>query len=383
MPPRGPVLSSCTLIASVRQPLSERVLWTSSTCKRSFTPLRGFCKHISATRRVPTVAVVAPHDSPAIALMPHEQAEFIVADSLDQMRSHPSFGSVEAMLWIPPGPPSLLSELWRGGHVPHCRWVHGFYAGVDAISDFARELAASDVPLTNGRGAFSSSLAEYAMAAALHFNKQIPRCMSNRQQRKWDKFVMHELRGRTLGLVGYGDIAKATAKIARAFGMRVIALRRNASKPDETGLADLILGPYSGPIQPSHKRALFSESDVVVCVLPGTAETRHFVSTAEFEAMKPGSIFISMGRGIAVDEAALVQALRKGTIAGAALDVFEQEPLPTSSPLWECDNLLLTAHNADFTEDYFKLGWNVWSKNLSCYLDDQPLATIVDKRAGY
>jgi phosphoglycerate dehydrogenase-like enzyme len=296
------------------------------------------------------------------------------------MSSHPSFHRAEAVVWIPPGPPPLLEELWRGGHLPGLRWAHGFYAGVDAIADFSLALAESDVPLTNGRGAFSSSLAEYAITAALHFNKQIPRCMGNRVARKWDKFVMAELRGKTLGLVGYGDIAKATARLARAFGMRVVALRRNASKADDP---EGLVGPYDGPVQQTHKHALFSEADVVVCSLPGTAETRHFVSSAEFGAMKEGSIFISMGRGLAVDEAALCEALRAGVIAGAALDVFEVEPLPTSSPLWDCPNLLLTAHNADFTEDYFKLGWEVWARNLRCYLEGQPLATPVDKRAGY
>lgn len=211
---------------------------------------------MSTTRR-PTVAAVAPADSPALKFLPHDKAEFIVADSLAAMQAHPSLSSAEALLWIPPGPPALLKELWHGGHLPNCRWVHGFYAGVDVIGDFAQELAHSDVPLTNGRGAFSLSLAEYAMTAALHFVKQVPRCMDNRRSKVWDKFVMAELRGRTLGLVGYGDIAQATAKLAKAFGMRVIALRRNASKPDETGLADLVLGPYRWvPQQSDHSRHL-------------------------------------------------------------------------------------------------------------------------------
>jgi len=315
--------------------------------------------------------------------MPHELADFVVADSLDAMKSHASFEQAEALLWIPPGPPPLLTKLWEGGHVPNLRWVHGFYAGVDAIGEFARKLDKTDVPLTNGRGAFSSSLAEYAMAAALHFNKQVPRCLENRKQRNWDKFVMSELKGKTLGLLGYGHIAQATAKLAKAFGMRVIALRRNAKKPDESGHLDMVLGPYEGPIQPAHKEALFRESDVVVCVLPGTSETYHFVSSAEFAAMKEGAIFISMGRGMAVDEKALYSALCSGPMVGAALDVFETEPLPSTSPLWDCDNLLLTAHNADFTEDYFKLGWDVWAKNLDCYLNGRSMATPVNKMAGY
>ena len=140
--------------------------------------------------------------------------------------------------------------------------------------------------------------------------------------------------------------------------MRFVALRRNARKPDIPDV-DLVLGPYDGEILPAHKAALLEQSDFVVCTLPGTAETRHFMSSAEFAAMKSDAIFISMGRGVAVDEAALHRALTTGQIAGAALDVFEVEPLPAESPLWDIDNLLLTAHNADFTHDYFDHGWRV------------------------
>jgi phosphoglycerate dehydrogenase-like enzyme len=179
-----------------------------------------------------------------------------------------------------------------------------------------------------------------------------------------------------------------------------------------------MLGPYDGEIQPSHKRALLEQSDVVVCSLPGTPATRHFLSTAEFGAMKDDAIFISLGcaalflaghewhlrrlrlrhhrrphhhrrpapshsRGIVVDEAALHATLAAGRLRGAALDVFEVEPLPSASPLWDSERLLLTAHNADFTDDYFAQGWRVWAENLDRFEAGQPLATPVDKRAGY
>ena len=234
--------------------------------------------------------------------------------------------------------------------------------------------------------AFSSSLAEYALAAALHFNKQIPRCMQNKRDRLWDKFVMGELRGLTLGTLGAGSIAQATGRLAKAFGMNTVALRRNARKPDESGAFDLVLGPYDGPILPAHKKALMEQCDVVVCTLPGTPDTRHFVSKQEFEAMRPGAIFVSLGRGIAVDEAALDAALRNGKMGGAALDVFEVEPLPANSPLWDPvhgERLLLTAHNADYTETYFRLGWDVWKSNLEAYARGEPPVTPVDPKAGY
>ena len=228
--------------------------------------------------------------------VPLAAAEFLIGNDMATLQAQP-IAEAEALLWIAPGPPALLSELVRGGHLPRLKWCHCFYAGVDAIGGFVREdLAPAGIPLSNGRGAFSHSLAEYAMCAALHFVKQVPRCIENRREKKWDKFVMAELRGKTLGLLGSGDIAMATARLAKAFGMRVVALRRNARKPETSGCVDLVLGPYDGPILQAHKEALFSEADVVVCTLPGTAETKHFVSKAELAAMKPGAVFISLGR---------------------------------------------------------------------------------------
>lgn len=310
-----------------------------------------------------------------------------IGNDLTTLLAQEGIREAEALLWIPPGSPAVLSELVRGGHLPNLRWAHCFYAGVDVVAPFAREeLTPAGIPLTNGRGAFSSSLAEYAITAALHFVKQVPRCIENRRARRWDKFVMGELKGRTLGLLGAGSIATHTARLAKAFGMRVIALRRNARKPDESGCVDLVLGPYDGPILPAHKKALFEQSDVVVCTLPGTAETHHFVSHAEFDAMAEGAVFVSLGRGVAVDEAALDAALRRGRLGGAALDVFEVEPLPADSPLWDPvhgERLLLTAHNADYTETYFRDGWAVWRENLERFQSGEPLATPVDVRAGY
>ena len=115
----------------------------------------------------------------------------------------------------------------------------------------------------------------------------------------------------------------------------------------------------------------------------GTDHTKDFVSTAEFGAMKNTGVFISIGRGLVVDEDALNTALQTGGIAGAALDVFKKEPLSKESPLWDRENILITAHNADFTEDYFELGWKVWRENYECIKADKPVATPVEKAAGY
>ena len=335
------------------------------------------------------MAVVTPLDSPALKEIPLDvEAELLLGGDLEALLAYGDrLRAAEALLWIPPAPPSLLRELVQGGHLPNLRWAHGFYAGIDPIASFAVEdLVPAGVALSNGRGAFSSSLAEYALASALHFNKQVPRCMANKRERKWDKFVMGELRGLTMGLLGAGSIAQATAHLAKAFGMKTVSLRRNLRKPDDSRAFDMVLGPYDGPILPAHKKALMEASDVVVCTLPGTPETRHFVSHAEFAAMRPGAIFVSLGRGVAVDEAALDAALRSDRLGGVALDVFETEPLPHDSPLWDPahgERLLLTAHNADYTESYFRLGWDVWQSNLAAFTRGEPPVTPVDPAAGY
>ena len=157
--------------------------------------------------------------------------------------------------------------------------------------------------------------------------------------------------------------------------MKVAALRSNPGKPG-SDLADKV---YS----PEQKQEMLADADFVVSVLPGTEATANFFGAAEFASMKPSSVFISVGRGTVVDEDALADALASGSIAGAALDVFKVEPLPADSRLWGCDNLLLTAHNADYTDDYFQLGWDVWRSNFDSLASGGSLVTPVDKASGY
>ena len=342
-----------------------------------------------------TIAVISPVDNPALRSMPRDDPtlRFLVADTSAELLARPGIEAAEALLFVPPGNPAVLGEVYP--HMPKVSWVHSFFAGVDALAPFVRShllpggaaaaaastasTAKGDVPLTNGKGAFSASLAEWVMTAALHFNKQMPRVLRNRQERVWDKFVMNTLSGKTIGLVGFGHIGQTTARMAKAgFGMRVLACRRNAGSAEASagGLADVVYGIED-------KARLFAESDFVVCALPGTPETADFCGALEFAAMKESGVFISIGRGLAVDENALAEALLAKSIAGAALDVFKKEPLPQESKLWECENLILTAHNADFTDDYFNLGWSVWRSNLDGLRDGSGLVTAVDKTAGY
>lgn len=285
---------------------------------------------------------------------------------------------IDAICWVPPCNSGRLAAMLEAH--PETTWVHSFSAGVDYIAGVIKShmLDRPTLALSNGRGAFSESLGEYTIAAAFHFTKQFKRCDQNRREKKWDKFVMPVLRGKTMGFVGWGHIAKTTARLAAPLGLRLVALRRNPERPAEAG-DPALAGTYGG----GQQAEFYAQCDFVVCTLPLTDETRGAVDVAAFGAMKPGAVFISIGRGAAVDETALCEALRTGQIAGAACDVFATEPLPADSPLWLQENLLMTAHNADLTEDYFGLAVQTWRDNLECFRSGTQLATPVDKASGY
>uniref|UniRef100_A0A7S3PHG0 D-isomer specific 2-hydroxyacid dehydrogenase NAD-binding domain-containing protein n=1 Tax=Aplanochytrium stocchinoi TaxID=215587 RepID=A0A7S3PHG0_9STRA len=338
----------------------------------------------SSTLEMPRVfTVISDPESPALKSLPRSaEIKFVVGNDADSLLERkPDLNQSCGVIIIPPASTDTLEKIWP--QLNKANWMHCFFAGCDSIMSFIRNQRLDEnesFTLTNGKGAFSDSLAEYTIAAMLHFNKQIPRLISNRQQKKWDKFVMPTLRNKTVGFVGFGHIGQVTAKLCKdAFGMNVLALRRHARNSDRFG-GNLANKVYTY----DNRMEMLKQSDFVVCVLPGTKETRNFMSQDEFSAMPVHSIFISIGRGTCVDEDALDRALNEGLIAGAALDVFNTEPLPISSPLWNHENILLTAHNADFTTDYFELGWNVWQDNLDRFISgNNELATPVNKSLGY
>jgi phosphoglycerate dehydrogenase-like enzyme len=267
---------------------------------------------------------------------------------------------------------SLLEPLFKAH--PGIRWVHCRFAGLDGL--LFPELVESAVPLTNGRGSFSRSLGEFAVAGLLYFAKDFPRMRRRQAVREWQPFDVEDLHGRTLGIVGFGDIGRAIAARAKPFGMRIVGLRRRATRATQGDLADEIW-----PLD--RLRELMAVSDDVAVALPLTPETHHLVGEAEIRGMKPASVFVNVGRGAVVDEAALVHALSEGRIKGAALDVFETEPLPKESPLWGMDNVLLSPHTADHTRTWLVDASHLFLQNLDRFRRGEPLLTIVDKGAGY
>ena len=267
---------------------------------------------------------------------------------------------------------SLFRHAWP--LAKRARWVHSLWAGVDGI--LTPELVASPAPLTNARGVFAEALGEYAIAAILHFAKKIPLMLRNQQVGRWEWLTVEMARGQTLGIAGYGEIGRAAARLAAALGMRVIALRRRPELSNGDGMAERV---YS----PAQLHEMLGESDYVLLAMPATPETRHAIGAAELRAMKPSAVLINVGRGNAVDEAALVEALRERRIRGAALDVFETEPLPAAHPLYTLDNVLISAHSADRTPGWLDRAVRLFIENYGRFVRGEPLLNVVDKKAGY
>jgi phosphoglycerate dehydrogenase-like enzyme len=221
--------------------------------------------------------------------------------------------------------------------LPSIEWVHARSAGIDFVTSDALTEANKRVVITNNKGSFSSTLSEYTMMACSYFAKDLPRLLKQKNNRNWEKYSVKELRGATLGIIGYGDIGRAVARLASAYGMKIVALRRNPEKSPKDPFCDIV---YANDKDSMNK--LFSESDYVLCSAPLTPETKGMITKEQFDVAKKDACFINVGRGPIVDEDALIDALKTGKIKGAGLDVFAMEPLPESSELWGLDNVLLS-----------------------------------------
>jgi phosphoglycerate dehydrogenase-like enzyme len=236
----------------------------------------------------------------------------------------------------------------------------------------------SPVPLTNARGVFKRSLAEFAVLGMLYFSKRVRRLVDNQRAHKWDDFSTEFIENKIVGIVGYGEIGRECALLAKALGVKIHALRRNLDRSANDPLVDKIFAP-------GEMSKMLGELDVLLAAAPLTPETRHMLGDTVFGAMKPSAIVINVGRGPVVDEAALIRALTEKRLGGAALDVFETEPLAADSPLWDLENVLISPHCTDRTTnpDWLDLSMQCFVDNFKRYLKGQPLENVVDKKAGY
>lgn len=255
------------------------------------------------------------------------------------------------------------------------RWVHSRSVGLER--SLFPELVNSPVILTNGVGVFSSSLGEFALAAILYFAKDFRRMVCNQIAGVWEQFDVIPVAGQTVGIVGYGDIGRAVASRARPLGMTVLALKRHAPSPGEL---DNLVDEF---FTPDRRLEMLPRCDYVVVATPLTAETRDLIGEPEFAAMKTSAVIINVGRGPIINEEAMIRALSTNRIKGAALDVFDHEPLPAGHPFYELENVLLSPHCADHTPDWLDSAMHLFLDQFARYRTNQPLLNIVKKQLGY
>ncbi len=264
----------------------------------------------------------------------------------------------------------LLEPAW--GSAGGVRWIQAASAGVDGL--LFPQLVEGHVVVTNARGVFDQALAEHVIAVILFFAKDLGGALERQRRRAWAAADSETLDAKRLLVVGVGPIGRAIGKAARALGMHVRGVGRT-SRPGD-GVFGTVLGADELP-------EALRWADVVVDVLPATPGTHHMFGAEAFGAMHPWVRFVNVGRGSTVDEAALVDALREGRIAAAALDVFEEEPLPAESPLWDMPNVLVTPHVAGDAAGWREAVVELFVENLERYLTGNPLRNVVDKTLGF
>jgi phosphoglycerate dehydrogenase-like enzyme len=278
---------------------------------------------------------------------------------------------------------------------PALRWVQVHMAGVNALHDHPL-YTASTLPITTTSGVHAAAIAEYAITVLLALAHRVPRMVEWQRRggwppdlERWPLFVPTEIRGATLGIVGYGSIGRELARIAKtAFGMTVVACKRDPSRRADDGYALPGTGDPEGRLPdawvgPDGLTELLARSDVVVMAAPLTRDTERLMGARAFAAMKPSAYFINVGRGATVDEAALAQALAERRIAGAAVDVFAQEPPPPGHPLYAVDSAILSPHVSGFLPSYDDKCTDLFAENLRRFLAGAPLLNLVDRARGY
>jgi phosphoglycerate dehydrogenase-like enzyme len=260
------------------------------------------------------------------------------------------------------------------------RWIHSPAAAVHQF--MFPELVASDVILTNAREVHGIGVAEHVMALIFAIAKRIPESVRFQEKHVWGQEILWNGRAcpldiarATIGVVGFGSIGSNVTKYAKAMGMKVIVVRERPGKSRPEFVDEELAS--------SKLDEMLARADYVVLSPPLTPETRGMIGLEQFAKMKSSAYLINVGRGPLIDEAALVAALRDHKIAGAALDVFDQEPLPADSALWDLENLLITPHTAGMAGNLWQRHYALFSENVRRFLKGEPLLGLVDKRRGY
>lgn len=266
--------------------------------------------------------------------------------------------------------------------VPNLKWIQFHYAGIDFIHESSL-LKKPELIFSTMSGASAIQEAEYILMMLLALGHRMPELMLNQSKKewpnnRWEKFTPSELYGATVGLVGYGSISREVARVLQPFNVKVLATKKDVMHPADTGYSMEDHGDPDGnffhrlyPIEAL--KQMLKLCDFVVVTVPLTPETRGIMGEAEIRSMKPGAYLVHVSRSGIVDETALMEALNEHKLAGAALDVFNHEPLPAESPLWKAPNLLITPHVSGFSPHYRVRAGDMFAENLNRYLHGEPI----------
>jgi phosphoglycerate dehydrogenase-like enzyme len=283
-------------------------------------------------------------------------------------------------------------ELPEPERLPNLKWVQLHFAGMDHVVDHPL-LSHEGIAVTTLSGAAAPGVAEFVLMSMLALGRRLTTMMRDKAAHRWaekrfERYRPVELRGSTVGIVGYGSIGREVARLCQNLGATVLAVKRDLKSLKHEGYRFEGLGdPHADiperiyPYQAIGSAA--SLCDFLVIAVPLTAETRGLVDEKVLERMKSSAFLVDVSRGGVVDHGALVEALSQGALAGAALDVYPIEPLPERSPLWEMDNVILSPHVAGTSGRYFELAMRLFAENLSRYLAGKPLLNRFDAERGY
>lgn len=285
----------------------------------------------------------------------------------------------DALLSSLPGADVLFGWDFRADDIEACwnaadslKWIHWSGAGVDAA--MFPGLVGSDVTLTNSRGVFDRAMAEWTLGMMIAQAKRLPETLLFQQKREWNYRQSTQMLGQKVAIVGVGNIGRTIARMTKAFGLDVIGVGRSARDGD----ADF--GPIHGQ---DELNSVLTDADYVVLITPLTADTQNLFNQSRFAAMKPGAMFINIGRGQLVDEAALIAALESGHVACAALDVFREEPLSEENPIWGAPNVIISPHiSGDYTEHLQGIA-DLFYDNFARYQSGEEMLNVVDKSCGF
>lgn len=275
---------------------------------------------------------------------------------------------------------------------PNLKWIQHHYAGLDPTVG----IVPADRPnlvVTTLSGAATSQIAEHVITMLLALGRQLP-ALSVQQKKaewprdRWERFKPRELRTSTIGIIGYGSIGRQVARLLREFGATVLATKNDAMQPIDNGYTPQDMGDPDGDLvhrlYPAQAlKSMLKDCDFVVVAVPLTQATRGLVNAQALSACKPTAYLIDVSRGGIVDHTALTKALNEHRLAGAALDVFPEEPLPKKSPLWEMPNVIITPHIAGISAHYDERAMELFAENLSRYIADLPLYNVFDFKKGY